>query len=293
MEMKMDVGSWSAQDAQMYTALRALPEELEGQPLDVTNFRSNFALFRLRSIRNIVEALQVEAENGYCKVEILLSTDYVDGPNTLAFVRLTINEQPADVCRGLSRRLYAKIVNKQPITFQEARNLPDDAIRHLAFRLTDIDRMRLREELAVYNDPKNIPASRLVKSTRVEPTEFNAHVVMGGEDRRFVNIVISNSDEYTITRLQNHGGLFNFMHYLFEKDNINRDIKLEDVKKHVEGCGARNDLTVLVGDCGFNKILKGAFFTTMTGDKIRFKPITTLNTLQFQTVIKLVSNIGS
>jgi hypothetical protein len=84
------------------------------------------------------------------------------------------------------------------------------------------------------------------------------------------------------------------MHYLFLLDNSDIDVTIDDIhddEKGVKSCSARDDLTELVRDCGFDKALKDAFFPTVKKDKVHFRPVTELNTKQFNALKKRSAEI--
>jgi hypothetical protein len=173
----------------------------------------------------------------------------------------------------------------------EVSNLPDEAKRYLAFKLSDIARERLREELAIYNDNAFIQPSRLVKSTKSEPAAYAARVSMEGSDRRFVRIIVTHSGEYTIAKLHAGRAPYDFMHHLFLPENSDIDITIKEIQKDVKSCGQRSDLTELVGDCGFDKALKSAFFSTMSSDRIHFTPVVSIDRQQLDAVKKQAEKV--
>jgi hypothetical protein len=284
----------------MYRALSLFPEKLEEKFLDANDFRNHFADFYGRPVQDIVEALHRYGRNGYFKAEIMLTAGYLTQGSALDKVTLALNKlqpEPASVPathRGLSELVYTKTVDQLPLTIAEVRGLPDGAGPYLAFKLSDIDRQRLREALAIYNDNSLIPPSRLVKNTKSEPSMHVARVSMEGQDRRFVRVIVSGDREYTVAKLHVGRAPYDFMHYLFLLDNSDIDVTIDDIhddEKGVKSCSARDDLTELVRDCGFDKALKDAFFPTVKKDKVHFRPVTELNTKQFNALKKRSAEI--
>ncbi len=164
--------NWSARDAEVLPELMALPEELEDKPLPISELRSRFRSFRGHSIYDIVDTLGHYGQDGYLNAEIMLSTEYLKQGEVLDRVTRDLNQlgpEPvaAEKYRGLSRRLYAKVVTAQPLNKAEVLNLPDEAKNYLEFKLSGIDRQHIRKELAV--DAVSVHSSRLVKSTLGKP----------------------------------------------------------------------------------------------------------------------------
>lgn len=291
---------WSHHDALMYQALSLFPEKLEGTLLNTNDFRTRFTDFYGRPVQDIVEALHLYGRNGYFKADFLLTAEYFTHGSALDKIALALSQlQPesvpdSDKYLGLVEVVYAKAVDHQPLTIAEVRGLPDKARPFLAYKLSNIDRRRLREELAIYNDNATIQPSRLEKSTKNEPSIHTARVTMEGKDRRIVRVVVNGDREYTIAKLQVGRAPYDFMHYLFLPENSDIDVTIEDIHddgKGVKSSSGRKDLTELVGDCGFDKVLKEAFFSTMKNDRVRFRPITSLNAKQFNALKKRSAGI--
>lgn len=167
----MSLPLWSKYDAQIYNALRQLPKELEGKFLDVGEFRAHFKDFRGRPVQDIVEALRRCGQGGYFfKHEIILAPEYLQYGKSLAEVTDALNKlrgTAPDAYSGLGAQIHAKVVAERPLTKAEASNLPDDAKEYLRFRLLDIDRYKLGEEL---NGHKNSPARLEKYVDRPKPT---------------------------------------------------------------------------------------------------------------------------
>ncbi len=178
-------------DALMFHALSVFPEELEGKFLDTNEFRDHFKDFHGRPVQDIVEALRHYGKDQYFKAEVMLSTKYLKHGNALDQVTLALNKlQPdfkamPDKYKQVGKQVYAKVLAAQPLTIVEVSNLPEKAKQYLKFKFLDIDRQRLRMELAIYNDNTFIHPSRLVKNTHSEPatssmvipTSLNLHDV--------------------------------------------------------------------------------------------------------------------
>jgi hypothetical protein len=293
----MSLPWWSKYDAQMYHALSLFPENLEGKFLNPDEFRGHFKDFYGRPVQDIVEALHHYGREGYFKAEITLMPEYLKQGQAIGRVMAALSKlqpepsTPPNERSGLSKRVHAKVLAERSLTMAEASSLPDDAKRYLAFALSDVDRTRLREELAIYNDNSSIQPSRLVKSTRSEPTTYAARVSMEGLDRRFVRIIVTHSGEYTIAKLHAGRAPYDFMHYLFQPENSDIDITIKEVQKDVKSCGKRNGLTELVGDCGFDKMLKSTFFSTMNSDRIHFTPIADIDPQQLDAIKKQAEKV--
>lgn len=289
MKMTMDISWWSKYDSGIAEALKVFPQNLEGEPLSTNEFSKHFKVFYGRPVQDIVEALRYYGEKGYLKAEIELAAEYLEHGKGIRQITTSLNalrpaiSATADATNGLGESVYLKVVDKLPLTLAEVGSLPDVAKSFLLFNLSGIDRDRLRVELAIYNDNTNIHPSRLEKYTEKEPAIRTARVSMEGPDRRFVRIIITHYGEFTISKLQYGGGPYNFMHYLFELDNAGMRIESDDVQK-VSRCEARKDLTALVGDCGFNKPLKDAFFPLMKSGELRFRPIAEINIKQLRAI---------
>lgn len=167
----MSLPWWSRYDAHMYRALSMFPEELEGKFVGTDDFRSYFKDFYGRPVQDIVEALHHYGQRGYFEHEIMLTPEYLEHDKALAKADSALSQlqptpsSPPDAHSRLGKPVHSKVLTKQPLTVAEARSLPDSARRYLAFKLSGIDRVRLREELAIYNDDAFIQPSRLAKST--------------------------------------------------------------------------------------------------------------------------------
>jgi hypothetical protein len=288
---------WSKYDAQMYRALSLFPEDQEGKFLDKDEFRGYFKDFRGRPVQDIVEALDHYSRQDYCKYEIKLAAEYLKQGQALSQITAVfraLQPEPATppvAHHGLSEPVHAKVIAGRTLTKVEASNVPDEAKNYLVFKLSAIDRTRLLEELNIYdNDP--LQPSRLVKSTRKEPNEYAARVVMDGSERRIVCIAVTGSGDYPIAKLQAERAPYDFMHYLFRPENSNQEVTIKEVQKNIASCRGRSNLTALVDDCGFNKALKDAFFETMTSDKVRFSPVAKIDGKQLEAIKKLSAKFG-
>jgi hypothetical protein len=289
----MSLPWWSKNDAQMYRALSLFPEELEGKFLGPDEFRGYFKGFHGRPVQDIVEALHYYGQKECFKHEIMLMPEYLKQGKALAQITADLSKLQSDPSsspdeyHGLSEPVHAKVIAEQPLTKTEVSVLPDEAKRYLAFILSDIDRTRLREELAIYDDNTFIQPSRLVKSTHKEPSEYAAHVFMDGPERRVVCIIVTGSGDYPIAKLHADRAPYDFMHYLFRPENSNREVTIEEAQKKNTSCSGRTNLTELVDDCGFNKALKDIFFPIMNNDKVRFAPVARINRQQLEAIKKL------
>ncbi len=287
----------SKYDAQMYRALSLFPEELEGKFLNTDEFRKYFKDFHGRPVQDIVEALLKYNQDGHYRYEIMLMPEYLKqgkvlGQITAAFSALQPKpDSPPDAYRGLSEPVHAKVIAERPLTKAEASNLPDEAKRYLVFMLSDIDRTKLREGLAVYNDDSFIQPSRLVKNTHKEPGKYTARVAMDDSERRVVCIAVTGSGDYPVAKLQVERAPYDFMHYLFRPENSNREVTIKEVQKNIPSCRGRGSLTALVDDCGFNKALKGIFFKPMSNDKVHFSPMKKINRQELEAIKKLSAKI--
>lgn len=157
-------------DVQMYSALEQLPRELDGKFLSVTEFRTHFKSFYGRPVQDIIEALHRYSQQGYFKYEIMLAPEYLQRGRALAKVTDALNELRGiapDAYSGLGAQVHAKVVAERPLTKAEASNLPDDAKEYLRFRMLDIDRYKLGEELKSH---ENSPALLEKFVDRPKPT---------------------------------------------------------------------------------------------------------------------------
>ena len=164
----MSLPSWSSYDAQFFRALSKFPDELEGKYLGVAEFVSYFKDYYGRPVQDIVEALYLYGQSGYFKADILLGDEYLESakaldPLTRALDQIRPEPEFDEHC-GLSRRLYTKVVTAQPLNKAEVLNLPARAKNYLEFRLSNIERHRLHEELVIYDN--SYQPSRLVKSAQ-------------------------------------------------------------------------------------------------------------------------------
>ncbi len=279
---------WSKYDAQFYRALSVFPDELEGKYLDANNFVGHFKDFYGRPVQDIIEALHVYGEQGYFKADTMLSANYLESSIALDQVTIALDKlrpKPEyDKRHGLSESVYAKVIGKLPLTLTQARNLPDGAKPYLEFKLSKIDKSRLREELVTYDN--SFQPSRLVKHSQTEPSVRAARVVMDGSERRYVRIVVTGYGEFSIAKLQVGRAPFDFMHYLYRPENSETVITIKDIHKEISSCRTRKDMTELVGDCGFDKALKKAFFPVVEKGKVRFRPTAELDAKQFEALKK-------
>jgi hypothetical protein len=150
----MSLPFWlSKYDANIYRALSLFPEKLESKPLSQSEFTIYFKDFEGRPVQDIVEALHWYSRKGYFKFELMLTPSYLEQGNFLseAMAKLSGSDVIPNKYHGLGSRVYTKVLTGRPLTKAEASKLPDNAKPYLAFSLSDIDRLRLREALAVYD----------------------------------------------------------------------------------------------------------------------------------------------
>ena len=277
--------NWSQHDALMYGALRDFPENLKEKFLDANDFRSHFTDFYGRPVQDIVEALHLYGKDGYFKAEIMLPVEYLEQGKTLDRVTIALNRLHPDTPdlpdkhRDLGKLVYAKVKTKQPLSVTEVRNLPDEAKPYLVFKLLDIDKQRLRNELAIYDANASQP-HRLEKSKTIEPVSRIAHVFMDG---RSINIMIADRI-YTIAKLSRDGSHYNFMRYLTDPNNSDFAISNEEIS-HIDSCKNIKDITELIRHCGFDLSLKKAFFSKKK-DKLNFWATANLDAKQYSAVKK-------
>jgi len=174
----MSLPMWTKYDANMYRSLSLFPEELENKPLSPSDFTSHFKDFYGRPVQDIAEALHRYGQQGYFNFELTLAPEYLKNGDALAEVMVALNrladpDAAPDKYRGLGKQVYDKVLAEQPLTKAEASVLPDGAKPYLAFKLFDIKRQRLNEELVIYDSGVSFQPSRLVKITQEKPaTKF-------------------------------------------------------------------------------------------------------------------------
>ncbi len=154
MDMKMSLPlRLSKYDANMYRALSLFPKELEEKPLSPSEFTSHFKDFYGRPVQDIVEALHRYSQKGYLKFELTVAPEYLNHGQTLAKIldKLSGSSVSPDKNHELGKLVYDKVVAGQPLTKVEASVLPDNAKSYLAFKLSNIDRVRLSDDLAIYD----------------------------------------------------------------------------------------------------------------------------------------------
>lgn len=167
----MALSQWSGYDARMYKAINDLPKELENKFLNGEEFRDHFRDFHGRPVQDIVEALNQYGQRGYFEYAIMLDSAYLERGKALDQVTAALNQlRPKPIklslYNGLTKLVYSKASAGQTLTLKQAITLPDEAKSYLEFKLFNIDRTRLLEELAIYNYAPAQP-SRLVKSGQV------------------------------------------------------------------------------------------------------------------------------
>jgi hypothetical protein len=137
----------------MYRALSLFPYKLEEKPLSPSEFTSHFKDFYGRPVQDIVEALHHYSQGGYFKFELTLTHEYLNHGQALAEIldKLSGSSASPDKYHGLGRLVYDRVAAGQPLTKVEASALPDNAKSYLAFKLLDIDRGRLSDDLAIYD----------------------------------------------------------------------------------------------------------------------------------------------
>lgn len=119
------------------------------------------------------------------------------------------------------------------------------------------------------------------------PTKRAGRVV---KDGRLVLVAITGDNTYTIARLEEGGTYDKFMDYVLDKNNIDIDINLEDIKAE-KGLQAAKNLSLLARYSGFVKPFKQAFFTTSKKEKIRFKRVASLNDEQIEAIKKQAEKV--
>ena len=184
----MSLPMWTKYDATMFRALSLFPEELENKPLSPSEFTSHFKDFYGRPVQDIVEALHYYGQEGYFKFELTLTREYLNHGQALAKIldKLSGSSVSPDKYHDLSKLVYDKVVAGQPLTKVEASALPDNAKSYLAFRLSDIDRGRLSDDLATYDSrtskliiPQGKTTAKLppfnLKDVHLEPGCYDKH----------------------------------------------------------------------------------------------------------------------
>ena len=277
------VDNWTKHEALMVRALSELPEKLEDRFLDTSDFRKYFRDFYGRPVQDIVEAVYQYGQDGYFKSEIMLEAEYLKRTNALDQVTQALNELQSDYTtnyRGLSESVHAKVIDKKPLTIAEVRGLPDRSRPYLVFKLSGIDRQRIRNELAIYNDDTFIQPSRLEKIKTTEQVSWIARVFMDG---RSINIMVADQI-YTIAKLSQDGSHYNFMRYLTDPNNSEFAISYEEIS-HIDGCGLIKSMSEHIRHCGFDSLLKKAFFA-IKKDKLR-------NELQNKLIFLATANLDA
>jgi hypothetical protein len=128
-----------------------------------------------------------------------------------------------------------------------------------------------------------------VVMSKVEPVAPEADVFMRGG---FVCIAITGHEIYRIAKLEQNGSYHLFMDYLLATENADVDITIDEIKK-LKGLAASKDLTEIARHCGFDKVLKKAFFTTCKEDKIRFTSNARLDNEQVEAVKRQAAKLES
>lgn len=172
------VENWSKHDTLMVNGLNNFPENLETTLLNVSQFRSYFTQFQGRPIQDIVEALRRYGDSGYFQYEIRLDPEYLNHGKALEAVKTALNSlgsgtTESNKLRGLSKRVYAKVVSQGQLNMAEVSTLPEAAKPYLLFKISNLDRERVRKELAMYNDNSFVYPSRLekIKVNKLEPSD--------------------------------------------------------------------------------------------------------------------------
>jgi hypothetical protein len=149
----MSLPIWTKYDANIYHSLSLFPEKLENTPLSPSEFTNHFKDFYGRPVQDIVEALHHYSQKGYFKFELTLKPEYLNHGQALAKIldKLSGSSAAHDKYHELSKLVYDKFVAGQPLTKDEASALPDKAKSYLAFKLSDLDRGRLSDDLAIYD----------------------------------------------------------------------------------------------------------------------------------------------
>jgi hypothetical protein len=148
----MDLPMWTKYDADFYRSLSLFPEKLENTPLSPSEFTNHFKDFYGRPVQDIVEALHHYSQKGYFKFEVTLRPEYLNHGQALTKIldKLSGSSASHDKYHELGKLVYDKFVAGQPLTKVEASALPDNAKSYLAFKLSDIDRRRLSDDLVIH-----------------------------------------------------------------------------------------------------------------------------------------------
>jgi hypothetical protein len=256
-------------NAQLLQELRDFSNELINQPLSVSEFKSRFKVFHDWPIRAALDDLSHLTDAGYLEIEVKLSPEFFK-TGTAAITNILKSLEPFyPKYNGVSRRLYAKTIEEQPLSAAEVRNLPDKVMPYLIIRLSNIAERPIREWLAIYNDPTNIEPSRLVKvakTTAAGGKLFHASLVTISHDR-IVYVQIDGGRQYRLSRkLRTDSTPHSFINYMLTHP-ITRTAKAD-----IEIATGSDDITEQVRASGFDEFLKAIFFHTTTEKKVYFNP---------------------
>lgn len=109
--------------------------------------------------------------------------------------------------------------------------------------------------------------SEVLKKYQSISSATNSYTILTLDGTNIVAI-FPDGKKRIIKKLRTDLGTFNFMRYIFIHQN--KDIPISVIQTEVKGCKSREDLTELVRNCGFDKVLKSYFFEGTTKRKVRF-----------------------
>jgi hypothetical protein len=103
-----------------------------------------------------------------------------------------------------------------------------------------------------------------------------------------IYVGIQGEELLPLWRLRVDSGLYNFMHYMQAHTNMN--IGIGDIQL-LDGCKSYQDMTEVVRNCRFNKLLKKLFFDGTSKKSVRFTPVKKLTTEQYESFINLLESL--
>lgn len=108
------------------------------------------------------------------------------------------------------------------------------------------------------------------------PVPHGARIVMN--DAGLIEIKLDDDTKYHVKKVRYEAAPYNFLRYLL--DSPNRVVDITEIRDSVKGCKAKQDMTELVRQCGFNEVLKAGFFNGTTKERVRLTQSVTLSSSQ-------------
>ncbi len=175
--------------------------------------------------------------------ELILTHQLVD--NNIELVTMGYNDRAESVAPGLSFHHQG-------------------AIAFAKFRITSTHFQQIVSPL-----PKSLKPAHNSGVVNIQPAKtIEARATLKFDGNAIV-IVLDSGEKIPLKTYRSGGALHEFMKHVINRPD--KEIPRAVIQTEVEGCVTKQDMTELVRDCGFNRMLKIKFFPGTTANKVHFK----------------------